>query len=712
MSGNISFTGIGGGGGEFNQIIDALVQARRKAVIEPMEDWKKEWEGKIETVNIVDSVMSSFFTLVKSMDRITKLKVQQADSSDPTTLTASASSTAVSGSHEIVVNQLARAEKRVHLHGELSENSVVNATGEDAYFKYVYNGKERSVKVPNNTRLVDLVNLINADPQNPGVKASLLNSGGKVHLVMAGNDMGKDITFSFAANGLPNYNRSDFDAAFDSVDFSPSSPSATRIHRYGEASLSAIINETGGDLNFEFIHGTDTHEITVPDGTILYNEADPSKGLAQLINAVDGVTASIRSIDGKYHLEIASDDSNKNITIVPRPSGDGVPNYNVESTIPSDGHFTKSVATQAQIRVDGFPPPADPLDPDSGPWITRDTNTISDIIPGLTLTLVSEGSVNLTVATNKEAIMDKVEEFREKFNEVRSIIRSAGNYDPIAEQAGPLMGNYALQIVKARLDSIMNSVPPGFKRNVDSYSNMMQLGFYTDANQGSETQGLLLLDRDKLSEALDKNPDAVASLLSGHMDGSISNSTEVFFSNTLLDLATPGIYDVEIVTTSTTGFTNGKGRFKLENGSWSEWFGLEGSAANNNLMLTASSGDARGVSLRINPTDPSLYDAANPLKATLQLRNGVITEVGRELNRVLSPSTLPSGERVEGPLKGIVKNYTDIIKTIDKRVESEERRIEAYEVLLRQRFARLDSLMGRMGGMSAALGGIVQNMNK
>ncbi len=564
MSGNISFTGIGGGGGEFNQIIDALVQARRGAQIKPMEDWKTEWEGKIETVNIVDSVLSSFFTLVKSMDRINELKVQQASSSDTTKLEVSATSDAVTGSHAVVIDQLAKVEKEIHTTGETSKTDVVNNSGGSQTFIYSYAGNNTSVTVPNNTTLEGLVNLINGDTGNPGVKASLLDTGSAVHLVLSGNDTG-------ASNDI---------------------------------------------------------------------EIDPL------------TTATLTGYKA--------------------------------------GDFTESqAATSAQIRVDGFP---------AASWIERDANSISDVIPGLTLTLVGTGDVNITVATDKTAIMDKLDEFRESFNEVRSIIKAAGNYDPVAEQAGPLMGNYALQIVKSRLDSIMNSVPPGFDRNTDTYSTLMQLGFYTDAEQGSATQGLLLLDTDKLSKALDDDPDAVIALMSSHLNGA-TDSSDIVFSSSLMDFAQPGIYSVEV---DTTIGTNGQGRFKLEGGSWSDWFGLEGSAASGTLMLTAATGDARGVSLRINNT--------GYMTAQLRLRNGVITEASRELNRVLSPTTLPSGERVEGPLKGIVKNYTDIIKTIDKRVESEERRIEAYEVLLRQRFARLDSLMGRMGGMSAALGGITQNM--
>lgn len=121
--------------------------------------------------------------------------VMMAHSSDATVLTAVAQDDAAAGSHQIEVNQLARAERQTHTSGLAAESSLVGA----GQFDYTYDGTTRSIATDAATTLADLVGLINSDTSNPGVTASSLYYDGTYHLVLDGEDTGEDYSITIEA---------------------------------------------------------------------------------------------------------------------------------------------------------------------------------------------------------------------------------------------------------------------------------------------------------------------------------------------------------------------------------------------------------------------------------------------------------------------------------------------------------------------------------
>ena len=193
MAGEITFTGLSSNL-DLNTIIDALIAARRSSHITPLENWKTDWETKLESISALDSALSSFYTTVRGMDRINELLVRTASSSNETVLTASANSDAIPGSHTVLVDQLAQAEKEVHRgiqNGIQYHSGVANKTASinnsvtlDKTFVYSYGGSTRTITVHIGDTLEDLRDDINADPGNPGVTAKIVTAGGKDHLVL------------------------------------------------------------------------------------------------------------------------------------------------------------------------------------------------------------------------------------------------------------------------------------------------------------------------------------------------------------------------------------------------------------------------------------------------------------------------------------------------------------------------------------------------
>lgn len=655
MAGTITFTGLSSNM-DFNSIIDALVSARRKAHIQPLEDWKALWKQKREAVSAIDSVLASFYTTVRGMDRISEFLSRTAASSSTGVLTVTAQSEAVPGTHTVVINQLAQAETEAHrgIHnsiqyhaGVADQTAAINTSGSDKTFVYSYGGTTRTITVHDADTLQDLRDDINADPGNPGVTAKIVTTGGQDHLVLVETtpDSAKAITID-----------PDKNMTLDGTD--------NTINLTGSA-FTETVNASGTDKIFQFKYGTNAAvSITVATGTTL-------EGLRNLINAANaGVKAWVLDDggtgSGARHLMLSGNATGKGYTIQFDSGGattlDGT--GDTEDFTNAAGVFTETATAQnAQLRIDGYP---------SGTWIERASNHITDALAGVTLDLVTAGSATITIGTDKAAIIEKVEAFREAFNKVRTAILDATMYDPQTGETGTLLGNYALQIVKSRLDSLVSSTAPGFRDPDDPFVNLQQLGFSTDVQDGSETEGLLLLDTSKLSAALDNDPDAVAKLFSSYFEG-LTDSTQITFYSTL-STATPGIYDVEVDADTQ------QGRFRLKNGEWGEWVALSGTSGD--YHLTGVTGPERGLALHI-----TCASGTGIHSAEVRLKNGVFTQISAEMEGLLSSS---------GPLETLDSNYSNIIENTEARIAAEERRLAQYEELLKLRYARLDAYLEQM----------------
>ncbi len=673
MSGTISFLGLSSDQ-DMNAYVDALVSLRRDAHIRPLENRVTDYTSKLETIETIDTALSSFYGTVRGMDRTSGFMVRQATSSDETLLTVTASSQAALGSHTVQVNRLAKAETEIHsgvqndieYHSGVSDQTApINNSGSDKTFSYSYDGTTRNLTVTDGDTLVDLQDAINDDTGNPGITATIVAGGGLDHLVLSETtpDGSKAILV-------------DPDAAM-TLDGSDSTADFT------SAAFTETINASGSEKTLQLQYGSETAvDITVPTGMTL-------AGLRDLINRTDiDVKASILndggSGSGSTHLVLTGEHTGDDYGILLNAGGGGTTTMDGTSLTEdfTDSEFDETVSAQdSRIQVDGFP--AGP------PWIERSTNRISDVLEGVTFNLIDTGaSATVTVSTDKDATIEKIETFVQGFNTIRSAIRDATKYNAKTGTSGTLLGNYAVQIIKIRLDSIVTGGVAGFQDPDDAYSSLQQLGFSTDATQGSHTEGELLLDTAQLSQALDTDPDGVAKLFSAYLDGA-TDSSQIRFASSL-STASPGIYDVEVDTGTE------QGRFRIEGGDWGDWEDLDG--ASGSYTLTGMTGPERGVAVNI-----ALTAGSGIHSTALRLRTGVAAQLSDELTALLSTS---------GPLNTLEDNTNDIIENMAARIDDEENRILDYEERLRERFSRLDVYISQMNSLSESISSMVSSFAK
>ncbi len=187
----ISFSGVGTGI-DWSAVIQAQIQVRTQQLVTPLQNTQTTYQNQLSAYDELRSLLTDLQSSVQAMDTPDELRSYSATSSG-TSVTAAVSSGATPGGHSVLVNQLAAAEVETHA-GVEDSSTVVNDTGAAATFAYTYGGTATSINVADGATLEDLAGLINNDPNNPGVTASILDDGtGSAtshHLVLRGSKLG------------------------------------------------------------------------------------------------------------------------------------------------------------------------------------------------------------------------------------------------------------------------------------------------------------------------------------------------------------------------------------------------------------------------------------------------------------------------------------------------------------------------------------------
>jgi flagellar hook-associated protein 2 len=202
-----------------------------------------------------------------------------------------------------------------------------------------------------------------------------------------------------------------------------------------------------------------------------------------------------------------------------------------------------SEAADAELEIDGI-------------TVTRSTNQIDDLLPGVNLTLLRESDerVTLEVDTDVDTAKDAVIEFVGFYNQLLTRIDilsrsdqqivedityfSREERDEALEVLGVLQGDLTVNQMKNRLRQVtMQAYPTG---GGSALSMLVQLGIATNtARPGTAVtidparlRGYLEIDEALLEQALRRNPEWVAQLFGNDTDGDFVVDTGVAFSVT------------------------------------------------------------------------------------------------------------------------------------------------------------------------------------
>jgi flagellar hook-associated protein 2 len=241
--------------------------------------------------------------------------------------------------------------------------------------------------------------------------------------------------------------------------------------------------------------GAGTVDITIGDGATVSIGTGADTTLADLrdkINHADaGVSAFIVNTGAgttPYQLVVTSKTSGTKgaITLATNLGGGAAPTF-----------------TDVQAAADAT------IGLGNGLTVTRSSNTVSDIFPGLTLNLLSaKPGETVTVGVNYDSsgVKQKIQDFVSKYNDLVDYLQTQWSYDSDTEATGTLFGEYTLFEIQSRLSSQLTSGVAGIPSS--DYSALSQAGIRMG------TDGKLVLTESDLEQALSDNPDGVMRLFS------------------------------------------------------------------------------------------------------------------------------------------------------------------------------------------------------
>ncbi len=206
--------------------------------------------------------------------------------------------------------------------------------------------------------------------------------------------------------------------------------------------------------------------------------------VTEINNAAGGVTATIIN-DGDatnpYRIVLTSDTtgSSGGITIDQDQSV-----LDLDNSSGTGGTTTLQTAQDASFKVDGLS-------------ITKSSNTVTDVLEGVTFTLKKAAgtgnSYTLTVSNDTDAIKSNIKTMIDAYNEIINHINSNSGYDTEQNKGQPLFNESLTRSVKRRLSAVITAGISGLSPDTKALS---QVGVETGKD------GTLTLDESVLSSKL------------------------------------------------------------------------------------------------------------------------------------------------------------------------------------------------------------------
>ncbi|RJP20928.1 MAG: hypothetical protein C4520_10660 [Candidatus Abyssobacteria bacterium SURF_5] len=632
MGERITFSGLSTGI-DFQSIVDVMILAERRRIDLVMLN-KAEEQAKLTAIQGFNTLLLGLRTSATSLSKQSSFQTLSATSTQENLILASVTGNAAPGTHILTVNRLAQAHQ---LASQGFADTDTTSLGTGTVTIQVGSGASTAIEIDaSNNTLSGLRDAINNS--DAGVTASIIHDGSSLNpyrLLLSGSETGAantiDVTVDLTGGTAPDFTNKTIDAveagAYNSAAYTgAATASGTYTGDRNQTFLVEIM--TGGAV------GAATFRYST-DGGLTFND----NGGAGFVTSAGGTALE----DG---VSIAFSDSG---TLT---WGD---TFSIDTFVP-----TIQAAQDASVTLGSASGGGAPI------TVTSATNTLTDIIPGVKVTLVGADSatpVTITVESDTEAVRGAIEGFVESYNEVIDFLNDQLDYDAALEEAGPLIGDSLLISVQNDLRRIATGVIGGLP------SDMNRLGA-VGITSVSET-GKLVIDDAKLDKALAEDLSGVANLFATSSSTTnpditfLSSTGKTVFSSTgfnvnITQAATQGVLEGDLISSFPVTLTasNNQIRLKID--------GKESSI----LTLTAktySTGDelAAEIQAKIN-ADPALagrhvvvsYSAGRLVFTSSTYGSSSMVELGTEppnsafTDLGLSNSISTAGKDVAGTING------------------------------------------------------------
>ncbi len=248
-------------------------------------------------------------------------------------------------------------------------------------------------------------------------------------------------------------------------------------------------------------------------------------GLAETLSALEGVNATVTDKgDGTFSLIVNSDTGENNalrLTVTEDESDSGLSTFDTSA---NNANKQVVAAQDASINLNGV-------------VVTRETNTITDLIDGYEFKLNSTttSAASITSVTDKAAAFSTINEFVNMYNNISSTITSLTQSGINGQEKGVLARDITVQSIQRSLRSIITSELPGYG---DKGRYLSELGVKTMRD------GSISLSEDDFNRAFEEEPilfDVVVNSIASSNNSLVSASQS---SSVLIPKA--GAYDFNV----------------------------------------------------------------------------------------------------------------------------------------------------------------------
>ncbi len=602
-----------------------------------------------------------------------------------------------------------------------SASDVINGSGSEKTVSYAYLGKNYSVKIADGATVQDLIDEINANPKHDGLEAQFNSATGQIDFtykdgIVNPGQSGKVVITD--SNGKKreiaiekDMSLRDYVQQFN--DYAASNKLDVTAKIDIDASNNATISYVDKDGNPSSLT-VECAEVPALEGNagIAVDYVDPK---AACLNADLEGFGKRPVISGRTEAEAARDAFNadpKNAGLTAEVA-EGVSGYklvykdaNGEEVIPDGEKWYRQEAQDAEFYVNGWEQ-----------RFTSSSNTFSEVIEGMEITVKSTGKTVLNTTQDSEKIKENIQEVVEALNMVKGTIlqlskvdteKDTGEYDTdkmsssLTWQMGSaLTGNYGVQLVLSEYNNIVSGSSTGFakKQSVDDvfgdlFTALSEIGINTNTTAGSENFGLLEIDDEKLDEALEKDSAAVIELLSSSMSGT-TTSADFTVASTGVSAKAGSYnvtYDVDANGQATNVYINGVLAQNDPNfpGRWT--VGDMHNEAAGVAIQFANGGMAQGS-----------------YSSKINIRQGKLNELIEFLKRETVSSTVEGVE--QGKIPTIIASFRESIEQLQDKIDSETSRIAAWEQREKLKYSRLEQTLTEYNSKLSTISSYAQQLN-
>jgi len=330
---------------------------------------------------------------------------------------------------------------------------------------------------------------------------------------------------------------------------------------------------------------------TLAGVTVSVATGDSINNIAANINQLNtgasatGVTASVMKVGtNDFRLILASDTTGATGFTLSGTAlnAGGVPpgtlaGLQLGATGQANAYQTLQAAQDANISIDGLA-------------LTRSSNTITDALSGVTLSLKQADpnvTVNMSIGVDQKALRANVQSFVDGYNSLQKLIAAQFKFDAKTGVGGILSGNPLLTTIQSSMSNSLMQTVPGLAASKNS---LVMIGVEPDQT------GQLSINPSRFDNFLANDPNAIRDVFVAQ--GSSANHSLQFLTN---GLTTPsGTYSVNITQAATNATLTGT-------------TSLAGGLAGNDSVTITDTGSARKatIALTAGQTQSQIISALN-----------------------------------------------------------------------------------------------------